>query len=76
MELDEVIMIRSNFDYYSKNFLDYTDIDVAFVEGRITNQTAVNDLTLTAKIGPVTEGIFHSGEKAAKIALEKLIKLK
>jgi hypothetical protein len=76
MELDEVIMIRSNFDYYSKNFLDYTDIDVAFAEGRITNQAAVNDLTWAAKISPVTEGIFHSGEKTAKIALERLKKLK
>jgi sulfide-dependent adenosine diphosphate thiazole synthase len=76
MELDEVIVVRSNFDYYSKNFLDYTDIDVSFVESGLTNQTTVNDLTWTGKIAPVTEGIFHSGEKAAKLALERLKKLK
>ena len=76
MELDEVIMVRANFDYYSKNFLDYTDIDVELVESRLTNQTAVNDLAWAARIGPVTGGIFHSGEKAAKLALERLKKFR
>ena len=76
MELDEVIMVRANFDYYSKNFLDYTDVDVTHVEIGLTNRTAVNDLTWAARIGPVTGGIFHSGEKAAKLALERLKKFR
>jgi ribulose 1,5-bisphosphate synthetase/thiazole synthase len=76
MELDEVIMVRANFDYYSKNSLDYTDVDVAFVEGRLTSQTTINDVCRTHRIGPVAEGIFHSGEKAAKLALERLKKFR
>ena len=76
MELDEVIMVRANFDYYSKNFLDYTDVDVALVEGGLTSQTTVNDVTRAHRIGPVTGGILHSGEKAAKLALERLKKFR
>jgi ribulose 1,5-bisphosphate synthetase/thiazole synthase len=76
MELDEVIMVRANFDYYSKNLLDYTDIDVAFVDGGLTSSTTVNNVIRAHRIGPVAEGIFHSGEKAAKLALERLKKLR
>ena len=76
MELDEVIMVRANFDYYSKNFLDYTDIDVALVESRLMNQTIINDVTWANRIGPLTGGILHSGEKAAKLALERLKKFR
>ena len=76
MELDGVIMVRANFDYYSKNFLDYTDIDVELVEGRLTSQMTVNDVTRAHRIGPVTGGILHSGEKAAKLALERLKKFR
>lgn len=75
MELDEVIMVRANFDY-SKNSLDYTDIPVALVEGRLTNTTTVNDVTWAHRIGPVTGVIFHSGEKAAKLALKRLKKFR
>jgi hypothetical protein len=76
MELDEVIMVRANFDYYSKNSLDYTDVDLTLVEGGLTSQTTVNDVTRTHRIVPVAGGIFHSGEKAAKLALEKLKKFR
>ena len=76
MELDEVIMVRANFDYYSKNFLDYTDIDVALVEGGLTSPTTVNDVTRAHRIGPVAGGIFHSGEKAAKLAIERIKKFR
>jgi hypothetical protein len=76
MELDEVIMIRANFDYYSKNSLDYTDIPVAFVESGLTSPTTVNDVIWTHRIGPVAGGIFHSGEKAAKLALERIKKFR
>ncbi len=76
MELDEVIMVRANFDYYSRNSLDYTDIDVAMVEGGLTSQTTVNDVAWAHKIGPVAGGIFHSGEKAAKLALDTLKKFR
>jgi ribulose 1,5-bisphosphate synthetase/thiazole synthase len=76
MELDEVIMVRANFDYYSKNFLDYTDVDVALVEGGLTSSTIVNDVTRAHRIRPVAGVIFHSGEKAAKLALERLKKIR
>jgi hypothetical protein len=76
MELDEVIMVRANFDYYSRNSLDYTDIDATFVDGELMNKTTVNDLIRTHRIGPVAGGIFHSGEKAAKLALERLKKFR
>jgi len=76
MELDEIIMIRANFEEYSKNFLDYTDIDVAFIQGVPTNPMVVNDAVYTHRIGPVFGGMLHSGEKAAKHALEKLKKLR
>ena len=59
MELDEVIMVRANFDYYSKNSLDYTDVDLTLVEGGLTSQTTVNDVTRTRRIVPVAGGIFH-----------------
>jgi ribulose 1,5-bisphosphate synthetase/thiazole synthase len=76
MELDEVIMIRANFENYSKNILDYTDIDMAFVKGRPVNMTVVNDTIYTHRIGPVFGGVLHSGEKAAKHALKKIKKFK
>jgi len=76
MELDEVIMVRANFDYYSKNSLDYTDIDVTLVESGLTSPTTVNDIIWTHKFGPVAGGIFHSGEKAAKLALERIKKFR
>ena len=82
MELDEVIMVRANFDYYSKNSLDYTDVDItnnvdlARAENWLTSPATVNDVTWTHRIGPVAGGIFHSGEKAAKHALERLKKFR
>jgi hypothetical protein len=76
MELDEVIMVRANFDYYSKNSLDYTDINVAHIESGLPGLTTVNDVTWAYRIGPVAGGFFHSGEKAAKLALERLKKLR
>jgi len=82
MELDEVIMVRANFDYYSKNSLDYTDVNLTtdfyltLAESWLTSPTTINDVTWTHKIGPVAGGIFHSGEKAAKLALERLKKFR
>lgn len=76
MELDEVIMVRANFDYYSKNSLDYTDIDVTLAECGLKSPTIVNDVTWAHRIGPVAGGIFHSGEKAAKLALERIKKFR
>jgi len=76
MELDEVIMVRANFDYYSKNYLDYTDIDTAYTESGLPGLTTVNDVTRAYRIGPVAGGIFHSGEKAAKHAMERIKKFR
>lgn len=76
MELDEVIMVRANFDYYSKNYLDYTDIDTAHTESGLHSLTIVNDVTWANRIGPVAGGIFHSGEKAAKLAMERIKKFR
>ena len=76
MELDEVIMVRANFDYYSKNSLDYTDVDVALVEGGLTSPTTVNSVIGANRIGPVAGVIFHSGERAAKLAFERLKKFR
>lgn len=76
MELDEVIMVRANFDYYPKNSLDYTDIPVTHLDVEPVGATAVNDITWAHKIGPVAGVIFHSGEKAAKLALGRLKKIK
>lgn len=75
IELDEIILIRANFEEYSKNVLDYTDIDAALVQGWPTNSTVVNDRIYAHIIGPVFGDMLHSGEKAAKHALEKLKKL-
>jgi hypothetical protein len=76
MELDEVIMVRANFDYYSKNSLDYTDVDVVSIEGGLTNPTTVNDVIGAHIIRPVAGVIFHSGERAAKLAFERLKKFR
>lgn len=76
MELDEVIMVRANFDYYSKNSLDYTDVDISFVEGGFTSPMTVNSVCRTHRTGPAAESIFHSGERAAKLALKRLKKFR
>jgi len=51
-------------------------MDVALVEGGLTSSTIVNDVTRAHRIRSVAGGIFHSGEKAAKLALERLKKFR
>jgi len=75
MQLDEVIIIRANFDEYSRYSLDYTDIDAAPLARGPANLMAANDAPCALRNGPAFGNMLHSGEKAAKLALERLRKL-